>query len=97
METATEEIRQKKAKYKEQLQKCRLPQVSEFLLLKKEQPTREGEEWHKPSSKVEVRFQVIDVSPDASHVSIDRGDYQETIYRDRVELVPRPDFGSDCP
>lgn len=37
----------------------------------------------------------MDISPDASHVTINRGQYQETISRDRVELAPNHNFGED--
>lgn len=100
MDVASEEMAKKQAKYKEQydrkLQKRRLPQLGESVLIKKEQRTQKEEGWHKIADKTEGPFPVVEVSPDATHVTIDRGQYQETISRDRIELAPKPDFGGDA-
>lgn len=95
MNVASEEMAKKQAKYKEQydrkLQKRRLPQLGELVLIKKEQRTQKEEGWHKLADKTEGPFPVVDVSPDATHVTIDRGQCQETISlrQDRISSKTR--------
>lgn len=96
MDVASAEISKKQDKYKGQndkrLQRRRILQLGEFVLVKKEQKTKQEEKWHTLSDKTEGTFPIVEFLPDARHVTIDRGQYQETISRDRVELSPKPKF-----